>query len=260
MKKLFKVLLVVLLALALCACNKKGEEEPEPTPEPTPAPVDGGDDTADGLDIYTSYATVDAYTKYLERVSDDKANLNYTYWYDEETGNYKLWLDNDSEEYFSRAYIAVYEAADSQDALYDCDEYYLIRPLDYFKFAEQPFDKEPAFYDLWSAETYAFTYEKDLKYDFYYSVDDTYGYVISANYGGELNDDVAMKIAKKEYIIGVLTSLYENSVFIFDNAGFSMDGYDPVLSGATYRANMDFTAKTITLFKGDTQIATEKMD
>ncbi|MBQ2656508.1 MAG: hypothetical protein IJF95_07700 [Erysipelotrichaceae bacterium] len=258
MKKLFYVLLVILLALALCACAKSGTVEPEPDNEPDPIPDNGNDD--DSLNIYTSYDNIAAYEKYLERVSDDKANLNYSYWYDEENGNYKCWLDNDSEEYFSRAYIAVFDSADSQDALFDSQDYYLIRPLDYLKFAEQPFDSEPGYYDLWSAETYALNFEKDLKYEFYYSVDDDYGYVISASYDGELNDDLAMKIAKKEYVIAVLTSLYEDNVFMFNKSDLVLDGYDPILSGASYRAYLDFNAKTITLYKGDSVVGNETMD
>ena len=257
MKKLFKVLLVILLALALCACSKSSDPEPEPAP--TPIPNNGGGDDS-GLYIDTTYTNYAAYTDYLEKVGDDKANLNYTYYLDEETGNYKLWLDNDSEQYYSRAYIAVFEAADSNDALLESQGYYLIRPLDYYKFADQPFDVEPVYYDLYEAETYALNYEKDLDYDFYYGQDATYGYAIAAEYFGELNDDVAMRIAKKEYVIAVLTDLFENSIFVFEGGTLVVQDYNPVFDNAVYRAALDFTAKTVTLYKGNDLIKTENMD
>ena len=254
MKKLFKVLLVILLALALCACSKKSDPEPEPEPTPAPTPDDSG------LYIDTSYGNYAAYTDYLVKVGDDKANLNYTYYLDEETGNYKLWLDNDSEQYFSRAYIAVFEAADSTESLLESSGYYLIRPLDYYKFAEQPFDIEPAYFDLYEAETYELNYEKGLKYDFYYGQDDVYGYAIAVGYDGELNDDVAMRIAKREYVIAVLTDLFENNIFMFNKDNIVVQDYNPVFNGAEYRAALDFTARTVSLYKGDELIKTENMD
>ena len=127
---------------------------------------------------------------------------------------------------------------------------------------EQAFDAEPAYYDLEQPEAYKLTYEESLNYEFYYDSDPEIGYIIDAVYDGTLDEDLALMIAKKEYVIAVLTSLFEENIYIYENGSVEYEENQPVLDTAVYTAYLDFSAKTISLYtdNGETLVQTVGMD
>ncbi|MBR3227760.1 MAG: hypothetical protein IKF68_04360 [Erysipelotrichaceae bacterium] len=262
MKKLLKVLLVVLIAFSLCACKSGKKEtetvEPEKEAETQPAEIAEGDQ----YNIVTSYGNVGAYSKYLTKVGEGNTELDYTYFLNEDTNTYTLWLDNNSQTNFGRAYINVFDGEFSEEPLYSSKDYYLIRPVDYMKIVEQAFDAEPAYYDLEQPEAYKLTYEESINYEFYYDSDPEIGYIIDAVYDGTLDEDLALRIAKKEYVIAVLTSLFEENIYIYENGSVEYEENQPVLDTAVYTAYLDFSAKTISLYtdNGETLVQTVGMD
>ncbi|MBR3228565.1 MAG: hypothetical protein IKF68_08500 [Erysipelotrichaceae bacterium] len=262
MKKLLKVLMVLLIAFSLCACKGGGKEtdvtEPEKEAETKPADTT----EADQFNIVTSYSNVGAYSKYLSKVGEGNSELDYTYYLNEDTNTYTLWLDNNSQTNFGRAYINVFDGEFSEDPLYSSEDYYLIRPADYMKIVEQAFDAEPAYYDLEYPEAYKLTYEESLNYEYYYDSDQQIGYIIDAVYDGTLDEDLALRIAKKEYVIAVLTSLFEENIYIYENGSVEYEDNQPVLDTAIYTAYLDFSAKTISLYtdNGETLVQTVGMD
>lgn len=248
MKKLFVVLMLLLLVLSLGACGKgKGENNEE-------------DYVVE--DIVSEHEDVDNYVKYLkEAKTNEDEDLEYSY-YKYEDNSYYLYVDSYSETLFYRAYLSVYETEDSKEALYeDKDHYYLIRPYDYnVIYAEC--NKSPEYYSFDKVEAYTLNYEKDLNYDWYYDEeDDTEYYCMDIVYDGVLTDDLAEKIVKKEYIINVLTDMWEDNYYLLDNntIEFNEDGI-PVYSKAQYNALIDYDSRTIQLYKDGAELKTITMD
>ena len=80
-------------------------------------------------------------------------------------------------------------------------------------------------------------------------------------YDGVLTDDLAEKIVKKEYIINVLTDIWEDNYYLLDNntIEFNEDGI-PVYSKAQYNALIDYDSRTIQLYKDGAELKTITMD
>lgn len=231
--KILKVLLVTVLLL-LCACTK--EEK---------------------IEILSDYDNLDAYTKYLELVEGEDTFLDF-YYYEGDNG-LALYLDNFNNTFFARAYLNLYENNEDEEPYYKSDAYYLVRPYDYLYIGEIENRDDIGYYNLYGYENYKLNYEENLKYDFYYDEDD-YGY-----YTGILidnvDDDIALRILKKEYVISVLTELYMYDILIFedDDKYDLIDNY-PNVNDYLYYGVLDFDNKTIELYKGTDLINSIEME
>lgn len=245
MKKLFVVLMLLLLALSLGACGKEGGNEEEYVVE----------------DIKSRHTDVKNYVKYLEAAeSNDLEDIGYSY-YNYEDNKYYLYIDNYSDTLFYRAYISLYESEDSTEVLYeDKDYYYLIRPSDY-AVLEATADKTPSFCLLDKSEAYALKYEEDLAYNWYYDKDEDGIYCFDIVYDGTLNDDLVERILKKEYIINVLTDMYEDYFYLLDsNTTEYNEEQLPVVANAQYIASIDYEERTIAIYKDSVELKTITMD
>ena len=241
MKKLLVVVMTLLFVLSLSACGNGGKDEDTP--------------------IYSSYDNIDAYTKYLKKVEATDDDLSYTY-YDYEDGDYGLYLDNNNENLFYRAVLYVYDTEDAKDAIFDSDGYYyLIRPLDYIDFYPS-LDKVPDFYELDGVEAYKLNYEENLNYDFIYDYNiENKAYFLDLIYDGTLTDELVERIAKKEYVIAVLTDLLDEEHYFYEASSVEYDGdYYPVVSTSLYKAITSYDDKTIEIYKGEELIKTITMD
>ena len=245
MKKLFVVLMLLLLTLSLGACGKKDGNEEENVVE----------------DIKSSHADVKNYVKYLEAAeSNDLEDIEYSY-YNYEDNDYYVYIDNYSDTLFYRTYVSLYETEDSTEVLYeDKDYYYLIRPMDYAILYAQA-DKTPGFCLLDKVEAYTLNYEKDLEYDWYYDEDEDDIYCFDIVYDGTLSDDLVERILKKEYIINVLVDMYEDYFYLLDsNTTEYNEEQLPVVANAQYTASIDYEERTIQIFKDGVELKTITMD
>ena len=192
MKRIIKLLVVLLVFACLSACSKGGSASAnEPADVPKIEPIETPEHTDEGLYLCTVYPDYEKYTQYLEKADASNAEMGYTFWLDPDTNTYKLWLDNNSSRYFARAYIDVFDDEYAEEPVFSSEYNYLIRPNDYYRFADQAFDKEPGFYELYDVEVFELNYEKGLDYQIYYDSNEVDGYVIDAIYNGSVDDDVA---------------------------------------------------------------------
>lgn len=229
--KTIRKALCILLIFVITACAQKEKEV---------------------IDVYSRYENIEEYSNYLEKVNDD--NL-LTYIFTEgDNGLYYLYLENNNK-YFSRTYLNVYLDEDGKNEAYISDRNYLIRPNDYLNVIELYLDSEPSYYALDQSENFKLKYEEKLNYDFFYEDYLDKG-AICILYDGKLNDDVALRILKKEYVIGVLTDYFFNNIFIFEKTD---DNEFPEIVDSLYQGYLDFENKEIQLYKNNELIIEDIM-
>lgn len=232
--RILKILLISILLSSLSGCNSNND-----------------------LEIISSYDNVEAYKEYL-RIDEDKECLAF-YYYNDEDESYIFELDNEDDKNYSRAILEVYD--EDNNLLYKSNDYYLIRPNDYYILdSNLTFEKEPYDYVFVDNENYQLIYDEGLDYEYHYNYDNN-NYYLGIVFDGKIDDNLALRIAKKEYVIGVLTDYLEPNIYLFNsNSLISIRDNKPSIADSDYFISIDYDNKEIKIYKSGSLIKTETME
>lgn len=202
-----------------------------------------------GVKIESSYDTVSAYSKYLEKASGDEDDIEG--YIDDSTGEYMVDVYNDSD-YFWMGEIVIMDANSKKIGSYETT---LVRPHDYF-YSYDVLDGVPDTFMNRSNKFYTFTYpDAPVDYSLIYDITSDYSeewFNVLMDEGCTLENVKAA--AQYQYAVNVITDLYFYTYFFYDENFESYydqeyESYYPDTDSALFGADLDYSAKTITIYE-----------